>query len=183
MIHVTRYVQCHQSGEWHIPITRKVHDDVIKWKHFPRYWPFVRGIHRWPVDSPHKGQRCRPFMFSLVYALTSGWPNTRDVYDLRCHRGHYDTIVMHLATYTKTFHNTITCILLRFMTIIAINRNNIQGIHGSNDSLSLVCMWVKIFSIFMHGHDDSSSRASWQRHVNTLKPRQNARHFQMIFLM
>ena len=22
------------------------HDDVIKWKHFPRYLPFVRGIHR-----------------------------------------------------------------------------------------------------------------------------------------
>ena len=22
------------------------HDDVIKWKHFPRYWPFVRGIPR-----------------------------------------------------------------------------------------------------------------------------------------
>ena len=22
-------------------------DDVIKWNHFPRYWPFVRGIHRW----------------------------------------------------------------------------------------------------------------------------------------
>ena len=22
------------------------HDDVIKWKHFPRYWPFVREIHR-----------------------------------------------------------------------------------------------------------------------------------------
>ena len=32
------------------------HDDVIKWKHFPRYWPFVRGIHRPPVNSPHKGQ-------------------------------------------------------------------------------------------------------------------------------
>ena len=32
------------------------HDDVIKWKHFPRYWPFVRGIHRSPVISPHKGQ-------------------------------------------------------------------------------------------------------------------------------
>ena len=27
------------------------HDDVIKWKHFPRYWPFVRGM-----DCPHKGQ-------------------------------------------------------------------------------------------------------------------------------
>ena len=23
------------------------HDDVIKWEHFPRYWPFLRGIHRW----------------------------------------------------------------------------------------------------------------------------------------
>ena len=23
------------------------HDDAIKWKHFPRYWPFVRWIHRW----------------------------------------------------------------------------------------------------------------------------------------
>ena len=32
------------------------HDDVIKWKHFPRFWPFVRGIHRAPVNSPHKGQ-------------------------------------------------------------------------------------------------------------------------------
>ena len=32
------------------------HDDVIKWKHFPRYWPFVRGIHLSPVDSIHKGQ-------------------------------------------------------------------------------------------------------------------------------
>ena len=32
------------------------HDDVIKWKHFPRYWPFERGIQRSPVNSPHKGQ-------------------------------------------------------------------------------------------------------------------------------
>ena len=22
------------------------HDDIMKWKHFPRYWPFVGGIHR-----------------------------------------------------------------------------------------------------------------------------------------
>ena len=33
-----------------------MHDDVIKQKHFPRYCTFVRGIHRWPVDSPYKGQ-------------------------------------------------------------------------------------------------------------------------------
>ena len=23
----------------------RIHDDVMKWNHFPRYWPFVRGIH------------------------------------------------------------------------------------------------------------------------------------------
>ena len=32
------------------------HDDVIKWKHFPRYWPFARGIHRssgkFPAQRP-----------------------------------------------------------------------------------------------------------------------------------
>ena len=39
------------------------HDDVIKWKHFPRYWPFVR---RSPVNSPHKAQWRRALMFSLI---------------------------------------------------------------------------------------------------------------------
>ena len=31
------------------------HDDVIKWKHFPRNWPFVRGIDRsgeFPTQRP-----------------------------------------------------------------------------------------------------------------------------------
>ena len=31
------------------------HDDVIKWKYFSSYWPFVWGIHWSPVNSPHKG--------------------------------------------------------------------------------------------------------------------------------
>ena len=30
--------------------------DVIKWKHFPRYWPFVRGIHRSLVNSSVTGE-------------------------------------------------------------------------------------------------------------------------------
>ena len=41
----------------------QLYDDVIKWKHFPRYWPFVRGIHRSPVNSPHKGQWRGALMF------------------------------------------------------------------------------------------------------------------------
>ena len=31
------------------------HDDVIKWKHFPHYWPCVRRISRSLVNLPHKG--------------------------------------------------------------------------------------------------------------------------------
>ena len=42
-----------------------LHDAVIKWKHFPRNWPFVRGIHRSPVNSPHKGQWRGALMFFL----------------------------------------------------------------------------------------------------------------------
>ena len=45
------------------------HDDVIKWKHFPRYWPFLRGIHRPPVNFPHKGQWRGALMFSLISAV------------------------------------------------------------------------------------------------------------------
>ena len=45
------------------------HDDVITWKHFPRYWPFVRGIHRSPMNSPHKGQWRGTLMFLLICAL------------------------------------------------------------------------------------------------------------------
>ena len=34
---------------------RKRYDDVIEWKHFPRYWPFGRGIPRSPANFPHIG--------------------------------------------------------------------------------------------------------------------------------
>ena len=47
-----------------------LHDDVIKWKHTPRYWPFVREIHRSPVNSAHTGQWRGALMFSLNCALT-----------------------------------------------------------------------------------------------------------------
>ena len=71
-----------------------LHDDVIKWKHFPRYWPFMRGIHRSPVNSPHKGQWRGALMFSLFCARINGWVNNREAGNLRSHCAHYDVIVM-----------------------------------------------------------------------------------------
>ena len=71
------------------------HDDVIKWKHCPRYWPFVRGIHRSPVNSPHKGQWRWALMFSLICARINGWVNNGEVGDSRRHRAHCNVIVMY----------------------------------------------------------------------------------------
>ena len=71
-----------------------LHDDVIKWKHFPRHWPFVRGIHRSSVNSTHKGQWRGALMFTLIWARINGWVNNREAGDLRRHRVHYDVTVM-----------------------------------------------------------------------------------------
>ena len=50
------------SGCLHWPgVLIRHHDDVIKWEHFPRYWPFVRGIHRSPVNSPSQRPVTRSF--------------------------------------------------------------------------------------------------------------------------
>ena len=67
-MNIPQYVQ---SGQilytlWH------GHDDVIKWKHLSRYWPFVRGIHQSPVYSPHKGQWRGALMFSLICVWING---------------------------------------------------------------------------------------------------------------
>ena len=71
-----------------------VHDDVIRWKYFPRYWPFVREIHRSPVNFPHKGQWRGALMFTLICAQMNGWVNNGEAGDLRRYLAHYDVIVM-----------------------------------------------------------------------------------------
>ena len=63
-------------------------------EHFPRDWPFVRGIHRSPVNSPRKGQRRRALMFSLICVWINDWVNNRKAGDLRRYRAHYDVIIM-----------------------------------------------------------------------------------------
>ena len=78
-----------------IVYTCSCHDDATNWKHFPRYWPVVRGIHQSPVDSPHKGQWRGALMFSLICAWINGWVNNRAAGDLRRHRAHYDVTVMY----------------------------------------------------------------------------------------
>ena len=74
-----------QSNPCHIS---NYHDDVIKWKHFPRYWPFVGEF------TGDKGQWRGTLMFSLMCARINGWVNNGEAGDLRRHRAHCDVIVM-----------------------------------------------------------------------------------------
>ena len=73
----------HNSDTRKSPCLSCFHDDVIKWKHFLRYWPFVRGIHRWPVNSPHKGQWRGALMFPLICTWRNSWINNREAGYLR----------------------------------------------------------------------------------------------------
>ena len=97
------YPPCFESSSTHpgshvICLSRRsnrwFHDDVIKWKHVPRHWPFVGGIHRSLMNSPPKGQWSGALVFSLICAWTKSWANNGDAGDLRRHRAHYDVIVM-----------------------------------------------------------------------------------------
>ena len=97
----------------HFCIEKTLHDDVIKWKYFPRYWPFLREIHRWPVDSPHKGQWRGAWMFSLICAWTNGWENNRGADYLRHHRTHYDLTAMIWTKYKEPgLMMTRTCVTM-----------------------------------------------------------------------
>ena len=82
------------------------YDDVIKWKHFPRYWPFVRGIHRWPMNSPDKGQWRGALMFSLICSWINGWGNDGEVGGMRRHGAHYDDTALFFNIFVVGYLDT-----------------------------------------------------------------------------
>ena len=69
------------------------------WRHqmdsFSCYCPLVRGIHRSPVNSLHKGQWREALRISLICAGTNSWVNNHEAGDLRCYPAHYDVTLMH----------------------------------------------------------------------------------------
>ena len=105
------------------------HGDGFKWKHFPCYRPFTRGIHLSPVNAPHKGQWRGALMFSLICASTTVRVNNRDSDDLRRHRAHYDVIIMMLSSsmHEKVESDmqipTIFCIVIQMLFILVLLRS------------------------------------------------------------
>ena len=115
MLHDSNNISAKQVGHGIVN-----HDDVIEWKHFPRYWPFVRGIHRSPVNSPHTGQWCGALMFSLICVWINGWVNNHEAGDLRRYRAHCDVTVMHNGVLPVSI--TSECFSKIYMCIIVITR-------------------------------------------------------------
>ena len=58
--------------------------------------PFVREVHRPPVNYPHKGQWRGALIFHLICVCINGWVHNREAGDLRRHRAHYDVILMNM---------------------------------------------------------------------------------------
>ena len=79
------------------------HDDAIKWKHISPYWPFLRGIQRSPVNSPHKGEWRGALMFSWICAWINRWASNGEAGNLRRHCAHYDVMLMWLADFTHVW--------------------------------------------------------------------------------
>ena len=79
------------------------HDDVIKWKLFSYYWPFVWGIHRSPVNSPHKGDWRGALKFPLICAWINDGVNNGEAGDFRRYRAHCGVTVVILQTFWIRF--------------------------------------------------------------------------------
>ena len=120
------------------------HDDVIKWKHFPRYWPFVRGIHRSPVNSPHKGQWRGALIFTLICARITGWVNNCEAGDLRRNRDHYDVIVMTHAILVQISPQFVLKGHYVFSFVVVGQMALVAAITSSYDWVSLSPFYIEI---------------------------------------
>ena len=125
------------------------HDDVIKWKHFPRYWPFVRGIHRSPVNSPHKGQWRGALMFSLICTRINGWVNNGEAGDLRRYCVHYDVIVMAISN--------LKLLCYKWFILITVNSNPCNNFVPT----PLGCIYEMIFITYYGKHTRARHLTKW----------------------
>ena len=128
--------------------TMLLHDGVIKWKHSPRHWPFVQGIHRWPVNFQHKGRWGGALVFSLICVWINGWVNIRDAGHLRRYRAHYDVIGMwciFLWCRHITSYESVKCIHSCFFNRL---RPRLYGCHFADDSFKCIFLnehvWISI---------------------------------------
>ena len=128
-----------------------LHDDVIKWKHFPRHWPFVRWIHRSPVNSPHKGQWRGALMFSLIWARINSCVPNHEAGGLRRHRAQYDVTVMiftamGLATFRRHhLYNDLGVVTYKSLSILTFAKKTYRMLVLTNLPLKGVGVILHVY--------------------------------------
>ena len=127
------------SWYWDTPL----HDDVIQWKHFPRYWLFVRGIHRSPVNFPHKGQWHGALLFSLICTRINGWVNNREAVE-------FETLSCPLC---RNCNRIILCIILWSLCLLSLRiidcHFNFRHCVFMSLSSSKQCAWTKSATFYV----------------------------------
>ena len=107
--------------------TSSSYDDVIRWKHLPRFRPFVRVIHRSHVNSP---QMMRNFDIFLICAWINGWVNNREDGELRRH---------HNVTVMKNLHEL-------FFEFCSFDDLLIDGCHITFKNVKFItCSYIQLF--------------------------------------
>ena len=93
VIHFIPWLLCYKLWRSIMVTWWCLHDDVNKWRHFPRYWPLCGEAtgHRWIPCTKASDAELWCF-FDL--RLKKGWVNNREAGDLRRHRAHYDITVI-----------------------------------------------------------------------------------------
>ena len=99
------------------------------------------GIHRSPVNSPHKGQWHGALMFSLICIRINGWVNNGEAGELRRHRAHYDVTIMKMVSlgHNELDHKKVwqsitqitnfkTCVWFKALTARHVYSNNSKNL-------------------------------------------------------
>ena len=145
-------------------VTDMGHDDVIIWKHFPRYWPFVRGV-EFPSQKPVT-RSVDVFFYLCLYKRLS-----KQADDLRCHRAHFDVTVMWCHTeVSDTFDKIISrvkfsvrFVIIWFAMVIRCSRmeTDVLSLRMSSMDADEFCFRLSTFRL-IHNQEQSVWKLKYQ---------------------
>ena len=143
---------------------------------------FMQGIHRSPVNSPHKGQWRGALMFSLIYALNKrlskqswGWWFETLPHPWRHCNGHLNLILSSTECLGRYFHNIVLGIKTFFHKKTCSQWVENESFVNTQPIITLITFqvnWMKTISVNARKPQIWPILANWNKFLETeLKPR------------
>ena len=105
-------------------------NDLIPWKLFSYYWPFVRGIHWSPADSFHKGQSFWILMFAFQIKLLNVISDPMTLIKRHC-----DETIMHISMFFVVVRHRLSLnITISIISMALWQSNNCHQWYKSNQN-------------------------------------------------